>query len=289
MTRRSLTTYTVMSALLATTATSGCARIPTPPPRGKPSYEVYAVRYGTLVQFPTKELVPDADTARRTDAAMMVWLIRQPGQRTVLVDAGFYRDEFVQEYNPADFRRPSDVISSMGVSPDSVTDIIITHVHWDHLDGADLFPNARIWIQRAEYDYYVGPNGEVLHGGISSADALMLADLRAAGRVQMVDGDNQEIIPGIHVYTGGRHTYASQYVAVSTRIGEVVIASDNVYLYENIDRHIPIGTTFDAKANLAAQDRMLTLAAAKRFVIPGHDSAVFQRFPAAGKNVVRID
>ncbi len=257
----------------------------TPPP----AYEIYAVRYGTLRAYPTRELIPDADTSRRTDAAMMVWLLKGPDKRTVLVDAGFYRDEFTQKYQPDGFRRPSAALEAFGVPAASVTDIVITHVHWDHLDGADLFPHALIWIQRAEYEYYVGPHGEALHDDISRVDAGMLARLRAAGRVRLVEGDAQEIIPGIRVYIGGRHTYASQYATANTRVGCVVIASDNVYLYENLDRHVPIGTTFDPTANLAAQDRMGSLAAARRFIIPGHDPAVFARFAAVQSDVVRID
>ena len=68
-----------------------------------------------------------------------------------------------------------------------------------------------------------------------------------------------------------------------------MIASDNVYLYENMDRHAPIGTTFDAAANLRAQDRMMGLAGTRRLVIPGHDQAVFDRFPRVRQDVVRID
>jgi len=91
------------------------------------------------------------------------------------------------------------------------------------------------------------------------------------------------------VFTGGRHTEASQYASVQTRAGTVVIASDNLYMYENLDRHVPIGSTLDPVSNLAAQDRMVTLAAERRLVIPGHDVAVFSRFPASGKGAVRID
>jgi len=268
---------------------AGCFAKPAVSSSQPPAYEVYAVRYAMLLNYPTRELIADVDSSRRTDLAMTVWLLRGPSQRTVLVDAGFYREEFIRDNKPTDFHRPSEVLDSLRVSPASVTDIIISHVHWDHLDGADLFLNARVWIQRAEYDYYVGPKGEALHDDISPVDAAMLGTMRRAGRVQLVDGDDQEIIPGIRVFTGGRHTYASQYAAVNTRAGTVVIASDNAYLYENLDRHVPIGTTFDAKANLGAQDRMGRLAAATRLIVPGHDPAVFTRFPAVQKDVVRID
>jgi glyoxylase-like metal-dependent hydrolase (beta-lactamase superfamily II) len=253
------------------------------------AYEVYAVRYASILGYPVRALVAGADTGRRSDLAMTVWLLKGPGQRNVLVDAGFYRDDFIRDWHPADFHRPSEVLDSLGVPPASITDIIVSHVHWDHLDGVDLFPNARVWIQRAEYEYYVGPKGEALHEAITAVDAAMLARLRAAGRVMLVEGDDQEIIPGIRVFTGGRHTWASQYAAVNTRIGTVVIASDNVYMYENLDLHIPIGATLDPQSNLAAQDRMVGMAAARRLVIPGHDPAVFQRFPAARPGVVRID
>ena len=103
--------------------------------------------------------------------------------------------------------RPSEALTTgLGITPDAVTDIVITHSHWDHADGVDLFPKARIWIQREEYDYYIGPAGEVLHtGGVDADDARMFTALNAQGRVTLVDGDAKTILPGITVYTGGKH------------------------------------------------------------------------------------
>ena len=254
---------------------------------GAPAYEVYAVRYGTLERFPVAALVAGADTSRRADIALMVWLARTPG-RTVLVDAGFYRDKFMRRWRPAAYERPSAAIARVGLRPEDVTDIVISHVHWDHLDGADLFPRARLWIQRAEYEYYVDSTGRARSGTIDSLDAAMLADLARAGRVELIPGDSIEIIPGITVFTGGKHTYASQYASVRTDRGVVVIASDNAYLYENLDQRRPITQTLDSLSNLRAQDRMHRLAANRSLVVPGHDPAVFARFPAPGSGVARI-
>src|ERR1700759_3302003 len=53
-------------------------------------YDVWAVRYGTLPKYRLAGLLAGADTSRRIDIAMMVWLIRGNG-RNVLLDAGFYR------------------------------------------------------------------------------------------------------------------------------------------------------------------------------------------------------
>ena len=255
--------------------------------------EIYAIRYGTLRHFPVAALVAGADTARRMDIALMVWLIREPGvdgrRRTVLVDAGFYRDAFVRRWKPADYQRPSVALAAVGVRPEDVTDLIVSHVHWDHLDGADLFPNARVWIQRAEYEHHVDSAGHALDRAIDTADASMLARLRAAGRVTLVDGDSTQVLPGVTVYTGGRHTFASQYVGVATPHGTVVLASDNAYLYENLMTHHPIAQTLDTASNLAAQARMLRLAGTPSRIVPGHDPTVFERFPAPGHGVARIE
>lgn len=249
------------------------------------------MRYGTLSQFPVASLITGADAARRMDIAMMVWVIRAPGDptgRTVLMDAGFYREKFMTRWRPVDYVRPSTALERLGIRAEQVTDIIASHVHWDHLDGADLFPNARVWIQRAEYDYYVDSAGLPRRTTIDSLDARMLFDLRRAGRVQFVDGDSVEVLPGIRVFTGGKHTFASQFATVSTASGAVVLASDNAYLYENFDRRRPIAQTLDSLSNLAAQARMLRLAGDIRRVVPGHDPAVFTRFPEPGGGVARI-
>jgi glyoxylase-like metal-dependent hydrolase (beta-lactamase superfamily II) len=253
------------------------------------NYEVYAVRFAD-VPYSVGSLVAGADRARMIDIAFTVWAMKGGGH-TVLLDAGFYRDKFMDRWKPQHYARPSDALKTgLGLGPEQITDIVISHSHWDHADGVDLFPNATIWIQREEYEYYVGSGGEVLHaGGVDAEDARMLASLKAAGRVKLVDGDAREILPGLTVYTGGKHTFASQYVGVQTRSGIVVLASDNAYLYENLERHLAIAQTLDAEANLAAQARMLKMAAAPRFVIPGHDPAVFQRFPQPGSGVARID
>ena len=253
-----------------------------------PVWEVYALRYASVPAFPVHYLVAAADTTRKLDIAMMFWLLKGPAGR-VLVDAGFYRQKFLDSWKPADFVRPSDVVRRFGIAPDSITDIIISHVHWDHLDGADLFPNARIWIQRAEYVHHVGVDGTPLDSAIDTLDAAMLASLEEAGRVKLVEGDAQELLPGVTAYTGGKHTYESQYVGVRTAKGTVVIASDNVYLYENLDKHAAIAQTLDAKSNLAAQDRMRRLASARRLIVPGHDPAVLERFKKAGPGAVKIE
>jgi glyoxylase-like metal-dependent hydrolase (beta-lactamase superfamily II) len=257
-------------------------------PQPAPVYDVYAIRYATVPRFPVRGLIAGADTGRRMDIAMTVWLLRSSG-RTVLVDAGFYRDKFVQRWHPVDFIQPSEAVARAGVKPEDITDIIVSHIHWDHADGLDLFPNARIWIQRAEYEHHVSAVGEPLDRAIDPDDAAMLHALATKGRVNQVNGDSTEIIPGITVFTGGKHTFASQYATVRTRRGTAVIASDNLYLYENLDTHRPIAQTLDSLSNLAAQARMTRLASSPALIVPGHDPAVFTRFPKPGNGIAHIE
>ena len=163
-------------------------------------------------------------------------------------------------------------------------------MHWDHADGMDLFPKARIWIQKEEFEYYAGQawQSKDTHGGIDSEDVLALVRLNTEGRVSLVGGDAREVLPGITCYTGGKHTYQSQYVGVQTTAGTVILASDNMYLYENLDKHVPIAATLDAVSNLRAQDRMKQLATSPRLIIPGHDPAVMTRFSVVAPGVVKI-
>jgi glyoxylase-like metal-dependent hydrolase (beta-lactamase superfamily II) len=255
----------------------------------QPNYEIYAVRYATIPDFAVNQLVAGADPARKLDIAMMVWLIKT-GDRNILVDAGFYREQFFRQWHVKDFVKPSEALARLDVKPEDVTDVIISHMHWDHADGMDLFPNAKIWLQKDELEYYAGSawQSRRTHGGIDPDDVMAVVKLNMNARVGLVQGDAQEILPGITCYTGGKHTYASQFVGVHTAAGTVVLASDNMYLYENMEKHVPIAATLDPVSNLKAQDRMKDMAANPKLVIPGHDPAVMTRFPNPVPGVAKI-
>jgi glyoxylase-like metal-dependent hydrolase (beta-lactamase superfamily II) len=277
-----------MTRLFACAAAVLLLAAPDPDARQPVQYDVHAVRFATLPGFRVAALVAGADRARTLDIAMMVWVL-QGGGRVVLVDAGFHREKFLRQWTPADYRRPPDAVrAALGLDPAAVTDIVLTHVHWDHADGVDLFPNSRVWIQRAEYEHHVGEQGGVANRTIDPDVAAALFARRSAGRLELVDGDDREILPGVRVYTGGRHTFASQFVGVATRGGPIVIASDNAYLYENLEQRRAIAQTLDAASNLAAQARMVAIAGAIARVVPGHDPAVFDRFPLVKPGVARI-
>ena len=252
------------------------------------TYRVFAVQYATLADFPVSSLVAGADPDRRADIAMMVWVLKPEAGPAILFDAGFYGEQYVKQWQPRDFVRPDRALQRFGIPPADVSDIMVSHVHWDHLDGAGLFPRAKVWLQKDEYEHHVGPGGTVRNRGIDARGAALLTKLHAEKRLMIVDGDTRDVLPGIAAHTGGRHTHASQYISVQTPDGLVVLASDNAYLYENLERRVPIAQTVDADANLRAQERMLALVKDPRWVVPGHDPRVFERFPRVADGVVAI-
>jgi glyoxylase-like metal-dependent hydrolase (beta-lactamase superfamily II) len=250
-----------------------------------PTYSIDAIRYATIPNFPLSGLIPGSPADQKIDIAMVVWLIRGGG-RTILFDSGFHRQKYLDQFHPTDFLSPDKAVQDAGVDPASVTDIIVSHAHWDHMDGIDLFPAAMIWIQKAEYEYYTGAAWQTggRHGGIEPEDVQELVRRNIAGKVRVVDGDDKEILPGIRAYIGARHTYASQYIRVDGQ-PPYVLASDNCYLYQNLKLHVA-GATFlqgDAPANIAAQQRMIELAGSADRVVPGHDPEQFKHFPTTGR------
>jgi glyoxylase-like metal-dependent hydrolase (beta-lactamase superfamily II) len=282
----------------AEAARSTNTRSPSEPTTAAPMYEVFAIRYASIPDFPVNALIANADPQRKLSIAMTVWLIRSNGHN-ILVDSGFYRPQFFKQFKIESFIKPSEAVGQPGImpagqpalTPEDITDVIITHMHWDHADGMDLFPRARIWLQKDEYTYYTGEAWQSprTHGGIDPDDVLAAVKLNLAGRVTLVNGDAQQILPGITCYTGGKHTFQSQYVGVNTKAGTVILASDNMYLYENLQKHVPIAQTLDAASNLRAQDRMKELAASPRLIVPGHDLAVFEKFPKVSERAVKIE
>jgi glyoxylase-like metal-dependent hydrolase (beta-lactamase superfamily II) len=250
-----------------------------------PEYSIEAIRYATSPGVPVAELVVDGPKDQKVDIAMVVWLFRGGGH-TILFDSGFHRDTFTKAFPMQDYLRPDQAVATAGVKPEDVTDVIISHAHWDHMGGIDLFPKATVWIQHDEYRYYTGEAWQKggNHGGIDPLDVMELVKLNTEHRLRFVEGDDAEILPGIRAYTGSRHTYDSQYLCIAGH-PTWVLASDNAYFYLNLTQHLASATFSDADhaANIAQQKRMAELAGSPERVVPGHDILQFQKFPTVGR------
>jgi len=254
-----------------------------------PEYSIEAIRFADSPGDSVAEMVMGAPAHEKIDSVYAFWLVRGKG-RNILFDSGFHRDRWFEEWTVKDYLRPDAAVRLAGLDPGEVTDVVISHAHWDHMGGIDLFPKATVWIQQEEYRYYTGeawqPGGD--HDGIDPDDVRELVRINTEGRLRLVAGDDQEIFPGIRAYTGARHTYASQYLRIEGN-PPVILASDNVYLYRNLTAHSASATFSDADhaANVAAQTRMLELIGSPDRIVPGHDALQFQRFPTKGR-IARI-
>ncbi len=250
-----------------------------------PEYSIQAIRYANSPGDSVADLVMGAPKEEKVDTVFVVWLIRGGGHN-ILFDSGFHRERWFKEWTITDYLRPDEAVKLAGVKPEEVTDVVISHAHWDHMGGIDLFPKATVWIQKEEFRYYTGEAWQASgqHGGIDSEDAEQLVRLNTEGRLRLVDGDNVEIFPGIRAYTGARHTYASQYLRIEGN-PPFVLASDNCYLYRNLAEHKASGTFSEADhaANIKNQTRMIELAGSAERVVPGHDALQFEKFPTQGR------
>jgi glyoxylase-like metal-dependent hydrolase (beta-lactamase superfamily II) len=252
---------------------------------GTPEYSIYAIRLADSPGDLVPDMVVGAPKDEKIDTIYAMWLIRGAG-RNILFDSGFHRERWFKEWTIRDYLRPDEAVKLAGLQPEQITDIVISHAHWDHMGGIDLFPKAVVWIQKEEFRYYTGeawqPGGN--HGGIDPEDAQVLVKLNTEGRVRLVDGDNVELFPGIRACTGGHHTYASQYLFVDGA-PPFVLASDNSYLYRNLETRMASATFTEDyhAANIKNQERMIQLAGSIDRVIPGHDALQFKKFPTEGR------
>lgn len=171
-----------------------------------PEYSIQAILLANSPGDSVADFVMGPPRMKKVDTVAVMWLIRGVG-RNILFDNGFHRDRWFKQFPVKDYLPPDEAVRLIGVKPEEVTDVVISHAHWDHMGGIDLFPKAIVWIQKDEFQYYTGPAWQLggNHGGIDPDDVQQLVRLNTEGRLRLVDGDNIEIIPGIRAGRNRAH------------------------------------------------------------------------------------
>jgi len=253
------------------------------------SYEIYALKFGERIsKVAATDIAVGTPRKDSVQVCFMYWLLKG-NDKTILVDAGFTEDADINS-EVISYVRPDMMLDKLKLKPEDITDIIITHPHWDHIGGIELYPKAMLWMQKEDYEYFTGQawqwDGD--SNGFNKKDVTRMVQRNMEGKVQLIKGDNVEIMPGIRVFTGSKHTYAAQYVLVESEDEKVILASDNSWFYYNVESGLPIPIGMDVKAYAANLKRMKSMVKDVDLIIPGHDPLVFSRFPKVAEDVVRI-
>jgi glyoxylase-like metal-dependent hydrolase (beta-lactamase superfamily II) len=178
----------------------------------------------------------------------------------------------------------------VNVKADEITDLIITHPHFDHIGGIQLFSKATVWMQKNDFLYFVGDAWQKggNHNALDKKDVRNIIEVNLEGRLRLVNGDSVEIIPGIEAFTGSKHSFENQYLLINAHTDKVLLASDACWFYYNLDRLLSVPLVMDANAYINQLKRMKTLISDPELIIPGHDRLVLSKFPQVAEHVVKI-
>ncbi len=244
------------------------------------AYEILAVKYAERHNRTRGEsFILADDHASPHPMDYFVWVIRN-AERTLIVDTGFDAAEAANR-GRAILRTPAVALSALGIDAATVTDVVITHLHYDHAGTLGAFPTARFHLQAAEMAYATGPCmcHDAMRLPFTAEHVCQMVKNVYSGRVIFYDGD-AEVAPGITVHKIGGHSRGLQVVRVMTPHGPVVVASDAAHYYETFEQKKPFPLLADLEDMIKGYTTLQTLAGgdAKR-VVPGHDPLVLKRYP----------
>jgi glyoxylase-like metal-dependent hydrolase (beta-lactamase superfamily II) len=256
-------------------------------------HEVYAVRYAHHGgRNASMNFIGGDPHQASQDLDFYVWAI-VGSKGTIVVDTGF--DEAMAKKRERTILKPvAEALKSIGVAADKVSDVIISHLHYDHCGNYETFPNARYHLQDCEMDYATGRCmcDQKFRLPFEADDVTAMVRKVFAGRVTFHDGDD-EIAPGVTVHHIGGHSKGLQAVRVKTKRGNVVLASDSTHLYAHLDEKKVFPITFSAEDAIKGYAKLEALASSRNHIVPGHDPKVLERYPAASDAlkgwVVRLD
>jgi len=243
-------------------------------------YEVYAVKYAERDARRSEHFLGGDPHDGPMPMDYFVWAVVADG-RAWVVDTGFGQLDATKRGRRL-VRSTAEALAAVGVDAAQVTDVVLTHLHYDHVGGWDQFPAARFHVQDREMAYATGRHmtRAPLNHAFTADHVAELVRAVHAGRVVFHDGDD-ELAPGLSVHLIGGHTDGLQAVRAETAGGAVVLASDASHYYENIEAGRPFPIVFDVGAMIQGYDTLRRLAPAPDAIVPGHDPLVLLRYPPA--------
>lgn len=253
-------------------------------------WEIYALKYAQRNARTRKDSFIFDDNHDAPHAMdYYLWLLKSP-TRTILVDTGYNSKEGIARGRPVEVD-PADLLKRLGVAPDTIETVIVTHLHYDHAGSLPDFSKATFHLQEQEMIYATGPCmcHDVLRQPFTGEHVVEMLRRLYSGRVVFHDGSS-EVAPGVEVHLVGGHSRGLQCVRVKTQRGYVVLASDASHYYENYLQAKPFPIVVDLQNMLDGFNTLRELAQSDNHIIPGHDPLVRSYYPSIGdKAVYRLD
>jgi glyoxylase-like metal-dependent hydrolase (beta-lactamase superfamily II) len=244
-----------------------------------PAYELYAIKYAQHERTASQNFLGGDPHDGPMPMDYFVWLVSGTGLDLV-VDTGFNAATAMRRNRQ--LLRPVDhALALLGVAADAVRDVVITHLHYDHVGSFDLFPRATFHLQELEMQYATGRHmdHEAQRHAFEVEDVVGMVRSVYAGRVRFHAGD-AVLFPGVSLHLIGGHTMGLQVVRVATRRGWIVLASDASHYYANMGEGRPFPIVYNVGDMIGGWERLRALADSPEHIIPGHDPAVLARYPA---------
>jgi len=251
-----------------------------------PQYEVYAIKYAHHARRASENFIGGDPHDGPMPLDYFVWLIRGAG-REIVVDTGFSA-AMAAKRGREHIRCPAEALRLLQCDAAAVKDVVITHLHYDHVGNFDLFPAATLHLQDLEMRYATGRHmGEERHRYAYEVEEVVGMVRRTyENRVRFHDGD-AELAPGVSLHLIGGHTMGLQAVRVATRRGWVVLASDASHFYANIEQVRPFPIVWSVADMVEGYGRLRELAGSPEHIIPGHDPLVLERYSAPSRETGR--
>ena len=257
-----------------------------------PEYQLFAIRYATREARRSDHFIGGDPHDGPMPMDYFVWAV-VGSSRVFLVDTGFTAETAARRKRQF-LRCPIESLREIGLEPDSITDVVLTHLHYDHVGNFHKLPNARFHLQEREMAFATGRHMRYpfFGHGFELEDVLGMVRLNFRRRVEFYDGDG-ELAPGVTLHLAPGHTAGLQVVRVHTRRGNVVLASDSSHFYENLQSNRPFVAAVDLGAVLDSFRKVERLAESRRHIVPGHDPLVMRRYSSPSSAlqdvVVRLD
>lgn len=257
-----------------------------------PEYKIFAIKYATREARRADHFIGGDPHDGPMPMDYFTWVIVGP-DRVFLVDTGFTAETAARRKRTF-LRCPIESLRRVDIDPDAVTDVILTHLHYDHVGNFRKLPHARFHLQERELAFatvrYV--RYPYFGHGFEEEDIVGIVRLNFKRQLELYDGD-MELAPGLTLHFAPGHTAGLQVVRVNTQRGRVVLASDASHYYENIRTNRPFIAVVDISAMLDAFRKVERLADSAQHIIPGHDPLVMRQYPALSPSlqdiVVRLD